>query len=111
MILFGLGRNWVRLAAGRPGNRRIRAPDGFWASERLDIALNSISDFGGGLGDPSLAFRVPIRVGRLIAFPTVRVEVEGHGVALSVDDVIHCVVDLLGLPKIAGAAVIGPAPF
>ena len=60
---------------------------------------------------PSLAFRVLIRGVLFAALPAVRVDVAGHGLALLVDDVVHCVVDLYGLPEIAGAAVIGPAAF
>ena len=62
-----------------------------------------------GLGDPSLAFRVPLRVWLLAALPAVRVDVESHGLALLVDDVVHCVLDLFRVPQIAGTAVIGPA--
>ena len=47
----------------------------------------------------------------MAALPTVRVEVESDWLTLLVGDVIHCIVDLFGVPKIAGAAVIGPTAF
>ena len=74
-----------------------------------DSADGRVAVDGYGLGDPSLAFRVPSRVGLLAAWPAVRVDMEGHGVALLVYYVVHCIVDLFGVPQIARAAVIGPA--